>query len=374
MGSSHSPSQASLPRIPVVLRILIAFDWGEGVDLELASRLLPAEFRTFPRNPRSPGPLQYQPPPLRFQLAPVCLQLPVLGTTSADLHATLFDFAAVQAELRIPCELDGPTLTRLAGGLWDASTFVAAARTALQPLFDTLQPSLQRASWSELSEEYVEFQFSGHPGYRDPAAWLAAESGWFAGLLRLEAVALSDSEIAEATRLRMSYTPQDLILVDWAAAVVVGDDSEEVQDTIAFANLQLLELRQIDTRLDQQLDAAYPTFHRLSRGSHLPFWKTHMRSVRALGTLKVDANEMLERSRNVLKLIGDQYLARLFQMLATRFRLDEWGGNIRQSINVLESLYEVLAEQSATYRAELLEVLIVALIVIELVTAWWASG
>ena len=82
----------------------------------------------------------------------------------------------------------------------------------------------------------------------------------------------------------------------------------------------------------------------------------------------------LARERGALAKVAvpyDQYLARLFGVLAGRFHLDVWGRDVRESLSVLESIYHVLADQSATYRAEFLEILINLLIAVELVIALW---
>ena len=82
--------------------------------------------------------------------------------------------------------------------------------------------------------------------------------------------------------------------------------------------------------------------------------------------LKIEVNVMLERSANALKLVGEPYLARAFHLVATRFHLEEWGQDVRRSIALLEGIYQVVADQAATYRTEALEVIIVLLIVFEI--------
>jgi hypothetical protein len=98
----------------------------------------------------------------------------------------------------------------------------------------------------------------------------------------------------------------------------------------------------------------------------LPFFGQG-RSLRELGELKVEANGLFERTSNVLKLVGDQYLSRLYRLLATRFHLPEWERAIQRKLEVLEGVYEVISDQAAHFRSELLEVLIVLLIVAEIV-------
>lgn len=351
------------------LHLFVAYDWGEEVDLPAAARLVPGVSHALPRAPRTPPSFQYSPSPLRFSIPPIALTWPEVGAVTASADVTLFDFGAISAALHVPLRLPTSRWPQLAGGLAQSDPIVVAVRQALQPVYERLQQSIREPRWSDLSEEYFVFEFVPGGGLPEPDRLLGAQADWLASLVRLEAAPLSPGEVTEALRSHMSYGPDDLIVADWAAAFVLDDDCDEVLDTIALANVQLLEFRHLDSQLDQQLDAAYPLIHHLAH-AWLPFWRTHGRKLRSLGKLKVDANEMLERTSNVLKLIGDQYLARMHQMLASRFHLEEWGASIRRSLNVLEGIYQVFSDQSATYRAELLEIMIVLLILIEIVSPW----
>src|SRR5206468_4636252 len=137
---------------------------------------------------------------------------------------------------------------------------------------------------------------------------------------------------------------------------------------VEFANLQLLEFRHIDDRLDKRLAAASETMEPWTR-SVLPFWRIQGRPLRALGELKVEANGLFERAGNALKLVGDPYLARVYRLLAARFHLETWQRSIERSLHVAEDVYRVMADQAAAFRGELLEILVVVLIMLELVLA-----
>jgi hypothetical protein len=211
--------------------------------------------------------------------------------------------------------------------------------------------------WSELSEEYFVFELPPMDGLCRPELLGGQQSPWLAGLVRLDGQPLSSAEIAESLRLCLSYRPDDLFVADWAAAVLIDRDCDETLQVIEFANLQLLEFREIDNRLDDRLATAYGFIHSLAR-SRLPFWRFHTRQVRALGELKVEANSVFERTGNALKLVGDQYLARAYRLLASRFHLDAWEQSIKRSLDVLESVYRAVSNQAATYRLEFLEAII----------------
>jgi hypothetical protein len=379
--STDTPTEPQTSRIPAdslpesatitgTLHIYVAFDWGEEVDLERARSLVPAQTHVLPRRRRTPTSIAYRPPPLRFRLAPVALDLPEVGSVEADGEVTVFDFAAVSTALHVPFRLSPARLLCLAGWLAEPTSVVQAAQLALRPLHQQLVPALHKPQWREdLSEEYFVFQFQPGRPLPSPPELLAGPAGWLAGLLRLESGSLSSEEIAEALRLRLSYSPEDLYIPDWAAAVLVDRDCDETLQTIEFANLQLLEFRYIDNRLDDSLAAAYRSISPLTH-SWLPFWRGYGRSLRALGELKVDANGLFERTGNVLKLVGDQYLARVYRLLARRLHLQEWEQSIQRKLEVDEGVYQVLSDQAATYRTEVLELIVIGLILLEVVLAF----
>jgi hypothetical protein len=369
-----------MPELPAQLagslNLFVAFDWGEEVDLKRARQLGPSVVLDLTRRPRTPASIAYRPPPLRFPLAPMAIDLPGLpGTAVRAPEATVFDFAAVSAALRVPFRLSPAELRALAGRLSEPVTTTAvmrAARAALEPLHQKLLPAIGKPAWADnLWEEYYVFQFAPCEPLC-PEDLLGPFAGWLAGLVRLEAEPLSESEVAEATRLTLRYGRRDLFVPDWAAAVLLEQEPEadELLQAVEFANLQLVEYRHIDNRLDDVLSQASRLLERASR-SRLPYWRGHDTPLRVLGELKVEANGLFERTGNVLKLVGDQYLARVYRLLATRFHLRGWERSIERKLEVVEGIYQVISHQSAAFRTEFLEVVVILLITIEVVLALW---
>ena len=121
-----------------------------------------------------------------------------------------------------------------------------------------------------------------------------------------------------------------------------------------------------------QVDESLATGARLIHPQHqssLPFLRHHTKALRALGELKVEANGLFERTGNVLKLVGDPYLARVYRLVAKRFHLDVWIESIQRKLDVAEGVYQVLADQAHSFRGEFLEVVVVILILIEILLA-----
>jgi len=370
--SAPAPHDAPGPEtiLSGTLHLYVAFDWGDEVDLERARQLVPAEVHDLPRRRRTPPSIAYRPPPLRFRLAPTALGLPVDDILPAEAEATVFDFAGVSVAFHQPFRLPLSGLQQLAVSLADPAPVHAAARAAVVPLHGRLLPAIRDPQWrEELSEEYFIFLFP--PGNPLPPAGLPGDrTTWLANLVHLEPGPLSTEEVVEALRLHLSYSPEDLFVPDWAASALFDADPacNETLQVIEFANLQLLEYRNIDSRLDTNLAGAYRLVHETTR-QRLRFWHSYDQPLRVLGELKVEANDLFERTGNVLKLVGDQYLARVYSLVAARFHLKDWEAGIQRKLEVAEGIYQVISDQANVHRTEFLELIVIFLIVLEIVLA-----
>ncbi|MBI1830072.1 MAG: hypothetical protein HYR84_01315 [Planctomycetes bacterium] len=359
-----STATPSAPMLQGTLHMYVAFDWGDEILLDRVREIVPASAQELPRRRRTPPSFFYRPPPLRVVLPSVELQLAELGAVQASVVVTIFDFGAVSIAFQISFSAAPEALLSLAGSLADSTPLLQKAKTTIESLHKQLLPAIQDPLWQDdLSEEYHVFQFAPE------ALPQAANLAWLAGMVHLESDPLSADEMEEALRFRLSYSPEDLFVPDWAAAVLIDRDCDDTLQTIGFANLQLLEFRHIDNRLDESLQAAAHMIQPLTR-STLPYWRVHDRPLRVLGELKVEANGLFERTNNVLKLVGDPYLARVYRLVARRFHMETWIENIQRKLEVAEGVYQVVSDQATSFRTEFLEVIVVLLILIEIILAF----
>ena len=351
-------------KLDAIVHLAFAFDIGYEIDLDRARPLMPGESGHLSRRRRTPESIRYRPAPLRAHLDPSGLALP--GVTPAGpprAELAIFDFGAISLTLRFPVFLTPAELLALAAELAEPGPLTASARLVVAPWVERIRPVVLGFEVSDLSEEYVVFQVA------EPRIdWLADHRDWVAGLVRLESEPLSEPEMREATRRSISYAPDDLVVLDWAAAFVADRDCAETLQVIEFANVQLLEFRHIDDRLDDRLEATY----RLIRpGQKRPrLWKaTHHDALRSVRELEIEATSLFERTDNALKLIGDQYLSRVFDLASARFHLDEWQQSIRRKLDTVGDVYDLLVQQAGGSRTEALELVVIALIALEVVLA-----
>ena len=102
------------------------------------------------------------------------------------------------------------------------------------------------------------------------------------------------------------------------------------------ANVQLLEMRFLDSQLDLVLERAY---EQLARGRG-PGLKGP--DLRRLARYQLDAAVLFEQVSNALKLIGDQFLARVYAMAGRRFHLGEWDAAVTRKLEREELVWNFL--------------------------------
>jgi hypothetical protein len=357
----------STESIVATIHLAFAFDIGDEIDLERARRVLQGEPGQMPRRRRTPESFGYRPAPIRVELEPAGIKLPGEWSLLRPPHGelTLFDFGAISLAAQFPVQTTATALLALADSLAEPAPLTDAARRLLAPWLERIRPAVYDFAVSEMSEEYIVFQLWNHRGN-----WLEDRAQWIAGLVRLESEPLSQEEVSEATRLSLSYTPNDLVVLDWAAGVIADPECADTLQIIEFANVQLLEFRQIDDRLDDRLEAAYRLIRPERSRRWLPVrWRLHGDAVRQIRELEIEATSLFERVDNSLKLIGDHYLARVFEVAGARFHLRDWQHNIRRKLETIGDVYDLLVQQAGGQRMEALEITVVLLIALEIALA-----
>ena len=353
--------------IPATIHLAFAFDVGYEIDLDAARQLVAGEEGALPRRKRTPESIRYRPAPLRVAVDASAMPAPGgLGSASPPrAELAVYDFGAVSLLARFAIVAPPASISEAAAELADSVPWTDAARAIVAPWVERIKPAIVGFEWSALSEEYVVVQL----GEVEPG-WLARNADWAAGLVRLEPGPLSAEERAEATRLAISYAPNDLVVLDWAAGLVADRDCADTLQVIEFANVQLLEFRHIDDRLDDRLEAAYKLIRRdrPKRRFRLP-WRSHEEAVRNVRELEIEATSLFERADNALKLIGDQYLSRVYGLASSRFHLREWQQSIRRKLDTVGDVYDLLVQQAGVTRMETLEIVVVVLIALEITLA-----
>ncbi len=367
------------------VHVLVAFDVGQAIDLDRAeSRLsVGAHRQGLGPSKRTPPYLDYRPLPVRVSGSTDPVEVLVatdrserVWRTQRAFDAGIFDFGAVSITMRIEFEGTLEELLALSDALYEHGPILAGARQLIGTLAETMADSVIKPHVADPMECYVVFQFDDPRMVKIVQSREAESDALLAGILRSERERLSDDEIADALSSRISYGRRDVAMIDWNAAIVVdagpagGGGGDDVRSVLEYANIELLEMRVLDDRLDQILDESYRIVAEQGGRRFPGGW----RGLNRIARLQMDSALLFEGVNNAIKLVGDQYLARVYRLAAKRFHLPERDSSIERKLSTLESIYSKLQDRRSSVRMEVLEWIIILLFVVSIVIPFLPGG
>ncbi|MCA9291707.1 MAG: hypothetical protein KDA25_11310 [Phycisphaerales bacterium] len=367
----------NVPHAPLAIdgfgSIFYAFDVGFQIDLDVAARIVREATRRRVVRARRPAPVwfDYRPAPVRLVLdgEPIALGGQV---TESSIEVLIYDFGAMVLTYRtsLPPTIDA--LPELASELYDHPGLLRDARDRVSRLVEAIGPAIERPRVHEAVEDYAVFAITEWDAERTPDAIVDAAPSVLARAMEAEMGELAPAQTARLMSGRMSYAPTDLALVDWNSAILFDREPDDVLAVLQHANVELLELRVLDEELDAILDHADETLARLVRRR---FWPTfeESRLLSRVASAQTDAAVMFEGVNNAIKVIGNQYLARLYRLAARRLDLPAWQSSVQRKLAATEGLYQKMSDAAAGRRMETLEWVIIILIAASMILPFVTS-
>ena len=346
--------------------ILFAHEIGLSIDLNEAERHITAtkHRETIRHKRRAPQYFEFDPTPLRVIQDIEPLSVGKYRTTNT-VEMMIYDFGAVSVTYNIA--LKGPLsdLLGLSDELYDNAALLQDARYRVNQLTDMIKLAVTGFKISEIVEDYAIYQVQEIAPRVEWSRLLAENSHQLAQILRAELHHLSDQEVEEALDCRISYGSDDVVIMDWNAAILFDTDADDVRAILEYTNVELLELRYLDGQLDDALEESYRTLTQRTWERRL-LLKSQTNDLRRIAELQVNGALLFEGVNNALKLIGDQYLARVYRSASRRMHLNNWEANVFRKLQTLESMYDKIADHGAQRRMELLEWIIIILIAVSI--------
>jgi hypothetical protein len=342
--------------------VSFAYDAARSIDLGEAERRIHqgTERPTIAHKRRTPSSFEYQPPPLRTSSDSNPFTIGKF-VTRPGVDLMIYDFGAVSIIYSIPIAGPFENLLMLSEELYDNETLLADSRLWVERMMAMINKAASQPHMSPVVEDYIIFHVEKFSEPMDLKLFCAENRRQIAQILRAEPQPLSDQEVEDALGVQLSYGIDDLTLVDWNAALLIDSEGNDIRALLDFANVELLEMRYVDQKLDRALDQAYETLSKRSWSLRWMFGY-YAGDLSRLAELQVDNATLFEGVNNTLKLVGDQYLARVYRMVNRRFHLDEWDTSILRKLETLESIYEKISDQASNRRMEILEWVIILLI------------
>jgi len=310
-------------------------------------------------------------PPLLLTLEPTTHVLdgrPITATT----RARLYDFGVIALAVHlsvedVPWEAFSDTFNDAANGLGVESRS-PLWHDLLEQLLKIIAPALDRRTEEILEEDYLLCIVHSVEPSMDATA--LRERVDLMTLLSGESRALSQGARQDLFQRSFSYFEDDLVVLTWDRAFIFeprGDS--DVADVIEVANAQLVELRYYDELLDKELPQMYDRVEQARRTAWFLSSRRFANLARKLYMLVAEVTELTEKADNALQVTEDVYLARVYAAALDLFRVPKIGAAVDRKLAIIRDTYAALYEEASSQRAELLELAIIFLIVVEIVLA-----
>ncbi len=348
--------------------VLVLYDVAEQIQLDSLRDIVGAEH---PR--REPSFKHPAPEYVRFERPPVVeYPGPISIVTGEQFGSRIkyFDYGVVSVELELPFDTDWDQLVRLSSRWITAPEIEKCTSELIRARLAHAKPALVQPYQSWLSEDYYVIHLKeATDDERKPmtgAAMLAGHGDQIAQIIRGELAPLAEAERNEALQSSMSYYPNDLLVVGWIAALVYDtpEGAEPAIQLLEYANAQLLEFRHYDDVLTRVLENVYKILEH--RGELLRHWKMGRQAER-LNAMRLDITELTERTDNAIKFLSDMFYARAYRVAATRVGVTDYRNLVERKLRTAGDLYEFMVNGFHQARSFLLEAMVVAILVIELI-------
>lgn len=295
-------------------------------------------------------------------------QIEVLGRVrDVQLGVRLFDHGCLALVVRVPVDADQSLrqVTPFADELYDSKAIDLLAKDELTRLRTQLEPAFEKPHLWDQHEEYTVLLVKAFDG--NPTAQAVLDEPGLAELILGETASLSTRETREVLEHHHSYTTSDLVLMEWNAAFLYEPSgSEDIVDLLEIANAQLLELRYFDAVLDVELTRVYDGID-MNKGTIL--YSPYRKVLRELMQTVIELSEFIERVENALKIVGDVYLARVYESAVLQLRVRQWTEQVSRKHRLLVQTYGLLKGEVDHDRSLTLEVMVVVLILLEILMA-----
>jgi hypothetical protein len=338
------------------------FDIADEINLTLAEERV-AKLSRRPQLAANARHIELPTPPLEFHLEPQ--KLLDLSPSPCEVLVRLYDVGAVVITFMIDIQnIMGEDLIKLGKYIAEVETDITeVARPISKQISEVVRPACKLGEASQVVEEYTIFYVQNTEPMLNASK--LGEGLDIPRLLLGESESISDGERAQLMRSTFSYRPNDLVCIDWNAAFVLEPScAVDVPELLELVSVQMLELRAYDAvvgsalhNLYENLDSNKKSFFRASRFARLS---------RRIMKLYVDVIETTERIDNALTFLGDTYLARVHRAAVAEFGIPHWQHSLRNKLEVLRQINEIIIQQITSQKSLNIEILIAALIFIEI--------
>ena len=366
----HQPS-----KLTGSFRGLLLFDVAESIDLGVLHRILGT-------NPSRREPAFRHPAPeyVRFERPPVVEHIgarQLHGSGNVEIRIRYFEYGVASVDMQLPFSSSWNELASLASRWITSPELEGFAASLLREALSRTGPALSKAYKEWIAEDYYVIQLD--PIQRDNGSVLTAEQlildrgTEIAQIVRGEESPLSPTESREVLQSTMSYYPTDLLVLGWVGAFIYDNRAAAgpTIDLLEYANTQLLEFRYYDDVLTDVLADVYKRLEK--RHTMWNRWKL-AREAESLNTIRLDYQELVERTDTAIKFLSDMFYARMYRMAAARIGVSDYRHLVTDKLTTARDLYDSMINEFHQGRAFFLELSVVVILLIEIAFLFIRKG
>jgi hypothetical protein len=349
------------------LRILLLFDVAEQIRMDQLRDILGAGSQGQPPLKHTAADsVRYERPPLIENTGGVSAP----GGETFRCRLKYFDYGVISVEMTLDFAGEWDDVMALSARWIESPEAERCASDVLKRHLERVRPALDQPYESWVSEDYQILHIrealdsSGEP--LTASAMLGRWGDYIAQVVLGETTPLAESERERVLRSAMSYYASDLVVTGWSAALIYDSDAgaAPVIGILEYANSQLLEFRHYDVVLTEVLARVYKSLEK--KTGLLRRWKL-AREAEWLNTIRLDVTELTERADYAIKFLGDRFYARLYRTASDRMGVSENRYLVAEKLKTAGDLYDFMVNEFHQARAFVLEAMVVAILVVELI-------
>lgn len=306
--------------------------------------------------------------PLRIKLGQTILSLPE-GEYQINAFAKLWDYGVMSIRFELPMKpnISWEELIRLSAQLETVPEIQKLSENYKNILCNTIKDAMVKPSSYNTAEDYITYIIEKADGIEHPKQFIR-ENDVSELILAESKESLSDETKNFILDSAKQYSSNDMAIIDWNSALLIEPDGErDVADLIEFSLTHLLEFRYYDDLLSDNLQELYDSIDS-KREKVANFFSNYYSDISEDSSrLYIAFSEFMSRVENSLKTVGDPYLAIVFRTTALKFRFDDWKKGISHKMETLAEITQMLHGEINVRRSHWLEIIVIALIAIELV-------
>jgi hypothetical protein len=357
------------PRLGGSFYVLLLYDVADEINLSALAKIIAAEPARREPAFKHPAPdyVRFERPPLVEAADPIVLQT----GESFECRVKYFDYGVVCVELKLHFDSDWDELVRLSSRWIAAPDLEKCAAELIDRRVEKISAALTNRYRSFLSEDYCIIQLARAPdeeGRPLEAAQMVQQHGaQLTQIIRGESKPLAESQTRDALEKSLSYYPNDLFVAGWVAALIYDteDGAAPAIQLLEYANAQLLEFRHYDDLLTRVLAQVYDQLEHKG-GGIFRRWRM-ARQAERLNAMRLEVTEIAERADNAIKFLSDMFYARAYRIAAARIGVNDYRDLVDEKLRIAGELYRSMVDEFHQARAFVLELMVVAILVIELI-------